>query len=104
MTPAQCRAARRLAGFSQQTLAQVADVPRNVIVDFEVHTLPPRPAYMAALLQALERVGIAFVEGDGVEMMRQGSSARSDQPIEGATGAEESDAARIELRDLQNRR
>lgn len=64
MTPAQCRAGRGIVFLTQAKLAELADVPRNVVVDFEVSSLPPKPTYLEAMRQALERRGVEFVDGD----------------------------------------
>jgi hypothetical protein len=64
MTPAQCRAARALTFMTQSQLALAAVVPRNVVVDFEVSSLTPKPAYLGAIREALERAGVKFTNGD----------------------------------------
>ena len=64
MTPAQCRAARGIAFMTQSRLAEVADVPRGVIIDFELNSLLPKPAYLEAMRRALERRNVEFVDGD----------------------------------------
>ena len=63
MTPSQCRAARELIDMSQMQLALAANVPRGVIVDFELSSLPPK-SYLQAMQRALEHRGIEFVEGE----------------------------------------
>ena len=63
MTPAQCRAGRTLVDMSQAALAAVANVPRGVIVDFELSALPPK-SYLQAMQRALEQRGVEFVEGE----------------------------------------
>jgi hypothetical protein len=64
MTPAQCRAARGIALLTQAKLAEIADVPRNVILDFEVSSLRPKPAYLEAIRRVLELRGVEFIDGD----------------------------------------
>jgi predicted transcriptional regulator len=64
MTPAQCRAARVLIGMSQVEFARAADVPRGIITDFEVSSLPPKPAYLEAMLRVLEAAGVEFTDGE----------------------------------------
>lgn len=61
MTPAQCRAGRGIVFLTQAKLAELADVPRNVVVDFEVSSLPPKPTYLEAMRQ---RRGVEFVDGE----------------------------------------
>jgi hypothetical protein len=50
--------------LTQAKLAEVADVPRNVVTDFEVSSLPPKPAYLQAMRRALEQRGVEFVDGN----------------------------------------
>jgi hypothetical protein len=64
MTPAQCRAGRGIAFLTQTKFAEVAEVPRNVIIDFEVSSLPPKPAYLEAMRRVLEERGVEFFDGD----------------------------------------
>jgi hypothetical protein len=64
MTPAQCRAARGIAFLTQAKLAEIADVPRNVIIDFEASSLPPKPAYLEAMRRVLEERGAEFIDSD----------------------------------------
>ena len=64
MTPAQCRAARALIGMKQSEFARAADVPRGVIIDFELNALPPKPAYLEAMLRVLEAAGVEFTDGE----------------------------------------
>ena len=62
VTPAQCRAARALIGISQAEFARAAVVPRNVVIDFEVSSLKPRPAYLEAIQRTLESAGVEFID------------------------------------------
>jgi hypothetical protein len=50
--------------LTRAKLAEVADVPRNVVIDFEVSSLPPKDAYLDAIRRALEQRGVKFVDGD----------------------------------------
>ena len=59
----ECRAARELIDMSQMQLALAANVPRGVIVDFELSALPPK-SYLQAMQRALEQRGVEFVEGE----------------------------------------
>jgi hypothetical protein len=43
--------------MTQWQLAQAADVPRGVIIDFEFNALPPKPAYLEAMRRVLEQAG-----------------------------------------------
>jgi predicted transcriptional regulator len=64
VTPAQCRAARGMTLMTQWQLAQAADVPRGIIIDFELNALPPKPAYLEAMLRVLEQAGVEFTDGE----------------------------------------
>jgi hypothetical protein len=50
--------------MTQSHLAEVADVPRGVIIDFELSSLPPKPAYLEAMRRVLEQRGVEFVDGE----------------------------------------
>jgi hypothetical protein len=50
--------------MTQSRLAEVAGVPRGVIIDFELNSLPPKPAYLEAMRRVLEERGVEFVEGE----------------------------------------
>jgi transcriptional regulator with XRE-family HTH domain len=56
------RAARALAGWSQQELAMQSQVSRSVIATFEMGTSTPQPRVMAELIRAFERAGIVFYD------------------------------------------
>lgn len=78
VTPAQCRAARALIGISQAESARAAVVPRNAVIDFEVSSLKPRPAYLEAIRRTLESAGVEFIDvGDrpGARRRRGASSS-----------------------------
>jgi DNA-binding transcriptional regulator YiaG len=78
VTPAQCRAARALIGISQAEFAGAAVVPRNVVIDFEVSSLKPRPAYLETIQRTLESAGVEFIDvGDrpGARPRRGASSS-----------------------------
>jgi hypothetical protein len=64
MTPSQCHAARGIAFMTQSRLAEVADVPRNVIIDFELNALRPKPAYLEAMRRVLEQRNVEFTDGN----------------------------------------
>ena len=61
VSPAQCRAARAVLGWSQDRLAEVAGVSRTMVTDFEKGSRVPLPATHKALQSALEAAGIEFV-------------------------------------------
>lgn len=64
MTPAQCRAARALLGLGQQELAGMARVSVVTVSGFEAAKTKPQRATVEVLRLALERAGVAFIEGD----------------------------------------
>jgi DNA-binding transcriptional regulator YiaG len=78
VTPAQCRAARALIGISQAEFARAGVVPRNVVIDFEVSSLKPRPPYLEAIERTPESAGVEFIDvGDrpGARPRRGASSS-----------------------------
>lgn len=81
LLPAQCRAARGLVELDQARLAEMANVSRNVIVDFETGRRTPTPNNLAAIQRALESAGVAFMDagstlegGAGVRLRNGGWS------------------------------
>jgi transcriptional regulator with XRE-family HTH domain len=70
MTPAQCKAARTLLGWSQTELAQNAGVGRGTVTDFELSNRQPSDHALSKLQLALEDAGIVFTKGlrPGVRM------------------------------------
>jgi transcriptional regulator with XRE-family HTH domain len=81
ITPAQCRAARGLLDWSQQTLADRAGVGIVTIRQLEGENQQPRRATLAVVRTALETAGIEFIDenggGAGVRLrkVRDGKSA-----------------------------
>ena len=65
ITPEQCRAARAALTLSQSELAQLADVGRSTVSDFEVASRRPNTANLAALRTALEAAGVVFIDANG---------------------------------------
>ena len=77
MTPAQCRAARALVGWTQGDLAGSAGVGVVTLRQFENGVTEPRRAILKALQGALERAGVRFIEpnkggGPGVRLREGG--------------------------------
>jgi DNA-binding XRE family transcriptional regulator len=64
ITPAQCRAARGLIAMHQATLAEAANVTRNVIIDFEKGRRMPGRNNLAAIQRVLEEAGVEFTNGN----------------------------------------
>ena len=81
MTPAQCRAARMLAGISQAELAGVAVVPATLITDYETGVGMPEPSDLEAIQSALEWAGVEFTNGGrpGVRLRGPGGTIPADQ-------------------------
>ncbi|WP_439496830.1 helix-turn-helix domain-containing protein [Bosea sp. (in: a-proteobacteria)] len=65
ISPAQCRAARGLLGWSQSDLAQAASVSRSTLAQFETANKTPIANNLAAIRSALEAAGVTFlVDGE----------------------------------------
>ncbi|BDG74257.1 helix-turn-helix domain-containing protein [Roseomonas fluvialis] len=65
LSPAQCRAARALLAWTQDDLAERAQVSRGTIRGFETGQHALQRATAAAIRRALEAGGVALVEADG---------------------------------------
>ncbi len=72
MTPAQCRAARALLGWSRAKLAAAANLDTTTVRDFEGQRRPSKPMTVNLVRRALEEAGIEFTGGD-VQDVRLGS-------------------------------
>ncbi|GAN60912.1 hypothetical protein ACI01nite_11930 [Acetobacter cibinongensis] len=65
LTPAQCRAARALIEWSQESLSNAANVSRHTVKDFERGVRNPYPNNLAAIRSALEGAGVEFIPENG---------------------------------------
>ena len=65
ITPAQCRAARGLLAWSQQTLAKRAGVGLMTVNQFEKEDGRSRRATLEVIRRAFESAGVAFIEENG---------------------------------------
>jgi transcriptional regulator with XRE-family HTH domain len=65
ITPAQCRAARALIGWSQQDLANQAGVGLMTVHQLEKDGSQSRRATLEVVQRALEVAGIEFIEENG---------------------------------------
>lgn len=65
ITPAQCRAARGLLGWTQKDLADRSGVSTPTVVGFERGENRPQAATLAKLVACLERAGITFRDEPG---------------------------------------
>lgn len=65
MTPAQCRAARGLIRWTQDDLAEKAQVSVVTVRNFENEKSAPQRASLDVLRRALEAAGIVFIPENG---------------------------------------
>lgn len=65
MSPSQCRAGRALLNWSQDQLAENAQVARATIADFETVGRMPMRNNMVSIRSALEAAGVAFIDEEG---------------------------------------
>lgn len=65
ISPAQCRGARGLLGWSQSDLAEASKTAMKTIADFERGAREPYPRTLEVLQSALENAGIEFIEENG---------------------------------------
>jgi transcriptional regulator with XRE-family HTH domain len=73
ITPAQCRAARGLLGWTQKDLARRCTMSMRTIITFEMSKTTPTPLNMKTLQEKLEEGGAEFtdmVEGKHQEGVR----------------------------------
>ena len=64
LSPEQCRAARGLLDWTQEELAEQADVSRSTIRDFENGRHHLHPATAAQVVAALEHGGAMLIPSD----------------------------------------
>ena len=81
ITPAQCRAARGLIGWSQQDLANNAGVGTVAIHQLESGTSQPRRATLDVVKRAFEAAGVEFIDENG-----GGFGVRLRKPVRGKSG------------------
>lgn len=78
ITAEQCKAARALAGLSQQRLAAAANVSLATVQEFEAGRRRPVANNMAAIIRALTDAGVIFIEenggGPGVRLRKRPAS------------------------------
>ena len=65
ISPAQCRAARALLGWSRQRLADAANVAERTLIDFERGARRPYDRTRADIRKALEEGGVSFIDENG---------------------------------------
>lgn len=72
----QCRIARTLLRLTQAELAELADIAKSTLADFERGASAPTRNNLKAIRAALEQEGIAFIDGRGGAGARLRSSAK----------------------------
>jgi transcriptional regulator with XRE-family HTH domain len=65
ISPAQCRGARGLLGWSQSDLSEASKTATKTIADFERGAREPYMRTLEDVRGALERAGIEFIEQNG---------------------------------------
>ena len=85
ITPEQCRAARGLLGWTQQVLANKAEVGVVTLRQFELRQKTPRRASLHMIQQTLEKGGVQFFGGDsaggvGVRFTKDGTPGLKEPP------------------------
>jgi transcriptional regulator with XRE-family HTH domain len=65
LTPAQCRAARGLLGWSQQVLAKRARVGIVTVHQLEAGLSQPRNSTLEVIRQAFEAAAVEFIDENG---------------------------------------
>jgi transcriptional regulator with XRE-family HTH domain len=65
ISPAQCRGARGLLGWSQSELSEASKTATKTIADFERGARKPYPRTLEDVKSALEIAGIDFIEENG---------------------------------------
>lgn len=64
LSPAQCRAARALLGWSQDQLSEASKVAKATIANFEAGKRSPYDRTLADVQRALDDAGILFLAAD----------------------------------------
>jgi transcriptional regulator with XRE-family HTH domain len=65
ITAAQCRAARAMLDWTQDQLAENAQVGRATVADFERNMRMPMRQNLISIVSALEAAGVAFIPENG---------------------------------------
>ena len=65
ITPAQCRGARGLLGWSQSDLSKASRIATKTVADFERGARVPYPRTLDDIQGALEKAGIQFISKNG---------------------------------------
>ena len=74
ISPAQCRAARGLLGWSQLDLSKASKTATKTIADFERGARAPYPRTLEDVRGAIEQAGVEFIDenegGSGVRFRK----------------------------------
>ena len=65
ISPAQCRAARALLGWSQDQLSVASKVAKATIANFEAGKRAPYERTLADIRESLEAAGVSFIAQNG---------------------------------------
>jgi DNA-binding XRE family transcriptional regulator len=71
ISPGQCRAARALLNWTQETLANKVGVALKTVRDFENERRKPINIVRTSIQQAFEQAGIEFFDDDGLRLKRK---------------------------------
>jgi transcriptional regulator with XRE-family HTH domain len=81
ISSSQCRAARGLLDWSQQQLADAANVGIVTVRHFEAGKVDPRPATLVVIEQAFAAAGVEFIDenggGPGVRLRKRQRSKKT---------------------------
>jgi transcriptional regulator with XRE-family HTH domain len=65
ISPAQCRGARGLLGWSQSELSEASKTATKTIADFERGVRKPYPRTLEDVRSAIENAGVEFIDENG---------------------------------------
>ncbi|MDO3431812.1 helix-turn-helix transcriptional regulator [Rhizobium sp. CBN3] len=79
LSPAQCRAARALIGWSEDDLSSASKIPKATIAGYEAGKLSPDEQALRDMKRCLEDAGVLFIPenggGAGVRLARPASAS-----------------------------
>jgi transcriptional regulator with XRE-family HTH domain len=81
ISPAQCRGARGLLGWSQSDLSRASKTATKTIADFERGAREPYPRTLADVRRALENAGLEFIDENGGGVGVRFRKAQHEPPI-----------------------
>ena len=71
ISPGQCRAARALLNWTQETLANKVGVALKTVRDFENERRQSLTIVRTSIQQAFEQAGIEFFDDDGLRLKKK---------------------------------